>query len=108
MRLICLIANYLNQHTFSPAAVEFAVDSIFDVLLMNPRRSGTSNQRCSVSDFNRRILQIKYQTKSDNPVIKRNARLRFDSHLKEGIRIDSSVVLQNPTHAHGPQFDRDR
>src|SRR4029077_17451469 len=56
--------------------------SIFGVMLMNPRRSGTSNQRCSVSDFNRPILQIKCQTKSDNPVNKRDARLRFDSHLK--------------------------
>jgi hypothetical protein len=37
-----------------------------------------------VSDLNR-ILQIKCQTKSDNPVIKRDAGLRFDSHLKEGL-----------------------
>jgi hypothetical protein len=27
--LICLIANYLNQHTFSPTAVEFAVENLF-------------------------------------------------------------------------------
>jgi hypothetical protein len=30
---------------------------------------------------------------------KRDAGLRFDSHLKEGIGINSNVALQNPTHA---------
>jgi hypothetical protein len=35
---------------------------------------------------------------SDNPITKRAARFHFDSHLKEGIRINSNVALQNPTH----------
>jgi hypothetical protein len=26
--LICLVANYLNQHTFSPAAVELTVENL--------------------------------------------------------------------------------
>jgi len=34
-----------------------------------------------------------------NPKTTRAVGLRFDSHLKEGIGIDSNVVLQNPTHA---------
>src|SRR6266478_2081932 len=108
MNTEAVICMALTRQRPSVTPLWWTSSSIFGVMLMNPRRSGTSNQRCSVSDFNRRILQTKCQTKSDNPVIKRDARLRFDSHLKEGIGIDSSVALQNPTHAQGPRLDRDR
>jgi hypothetical protein len=34
-----------------------------------------------------------------NLIIKRGFGLRFDSHPKEGVRINSKVALENPTHA---------
>jgi len=40
--------------------------------------------------------------------IRRDCRLRFDSHLREGIRIDPKVALQNRTHAHGQRFHYDQ
>src|SRR4051794_7728958 len=54
--------------------------SICGVMLMNPRRAGTSNQRCSVSDFN---LRFKDQISRDaSCFLRRNNRLSLGGELR--------------------------
>src|SRR6266480_3890488 len=57
----------------------------------------------------RRSSHHRCGSRAGEPVhsIRRDCRLRFDSHLKEGIRIGPKVALQNPTHAHGQRFHYD-
>src|SRR5687767_13404274 len=51
MKTDAVMCMALTRHKPSRTPLWLTSSSTFGVMLMNPRRPGTSNQRCSVSDF---------------------------------------------------------
>src|ERR1044071_9728391 len=69
--------------------------SILGVMLMNPRRPGTSNQRCSVSDF------ISGKLKVGSTMLGARSEARLVLEMKEvasGLGFDDEINRRNQTH----------